>query len=71
LSGQRNPDPRLLVRKFGSIGDLSQARDLNDFRARVESDVFTGGGDQSVRRASGIQNVTMRENKRPKEREKE
>ena len=34
-------------------------------------DAFGGGGDRSVRRLSGIENVTTRETKRPKERNKD
>jgi hypothetical protein len=37
----------------------------------VHRDAFTGGGDQSVRRMSGVDNITTRENKRPKERDKD
>jgi hypothetical protein len=37
----------------------------------VHLDTFTEGGDRSVRRMSGVENITTRENKRPKERNKD
>ncbi len=37
----------------------------------IHHDAFTGGGDRSVRRLSGVENVTTRETKRPKERSKD
>jgi hypothetical protein len=37
----------------------------------IHHDAFTGGGDRSVRRMSGVTNVTTRETKRPKERRKD
>jgi hypothetical protein len=37
----------------------------------IHADTLVGGGDYSVRRISGVQNVTTRETKRPKEREKD
>ena len=44
---------------------------LGGFRFPTLSEGFGGGGEISERRTSGIQNVTMRETKRPKEREKD
>jgi hypothetical protein len=37
----------------------------------IHQDLFVGGGDRSVRRLSGVENVTTRETKRPKERNKD
>ena len=37
----------------------------------IQAETITGGGDFSVRRASAVHNVTTRETKRPKEREKD
>jgi hypothetical protein len=37
----------------------------------IQDDVFVGGGDFSVRRLSGVENMTTRETKRPKERNKD
>ncbi len=44
---------------------------LGGFHFPTQSEAITGGGDFSVRRASGVHNVTTRETKRPKEREKD
>ncbi len=44
---------------------------LRAFNSPIQGETTTGGGDFSVRRASGVHNVTARETKRPKEREKD
>ena len=37
----------------------------------IHQDIFIGGGDCSIRRLSGVENITSRESKRPKERNKD
>ena len=62
-------------RKFdvdeAQTGSLDTDIVLGGFRFPTLSEGFDGGGEISERRTSGIQNVTMRETKRPKEREKD
>ena len=45
--------------------------ELGGFSVPLQPEPFSRGGDFSVRRASGVENVTTRETKRPKEREKD
>ncbi len=62
-SGRTNP----MEMRFQS--SLEQGLVEGDFP--VHRDALMGGGDRSVRRMSGIENITTRDNKRPKERSKD
>jgi hypothetical protein len=62
-------DPRVDRSVVVLFRDSAQA--LGGAHFPIHAETFTGGGDYSVRRASGVQNMKMRETKRPKEREKD
>jgi hypothetical protein len=59
--------PRPQVPRFSHASEPQ----LGGFSLPLQSEAVSRGGDFSVRRASGVENVTTRETKRPKEREKD
>jgi hypothetical protein len=62
-------DPRVDRSAVAPFRDSAQT--LGGIHFPIHAEIFTGGGDYSVRRTSGVQNVTTRETIRPKEREKD
>ncbi len=77
-SGRTNPmDRRPMDRQPFTVGvpphlfQFSQDHETSREEFPIYQDAFTGGGDRSVRRMSGVTNVTTRETKRPKERSKD
>ncbi len=71
VSGRTNPTDKPSFAVGMSSSRFSQLiRDpapvVSDFP--IHQDAFVGGGDSSVRRLSGVENVTTRKTKRPKER---
>ncbi len=68
---RRGSDTNLsfLQPRFSRFSHISEPS-LGGFHFPIQSKTVTGGGDFNLRRASGVQNVTTRETKRPKEREK-
>ena len=74
VSGRTNPtDKPSFAVGMSSSRFFQLSRDpapvVSDFP--IHQDAFVGGGDSSVRRLSGVENITTRETKRPKERNKD
>ncbi len=71
-SGRTNPmETRFQSSSVPPHFQLALEQGLAEGVFPVHRDALVGGGDRSIRRLSGIENITTRDNKRPKERSKD